>query len=46
MPPKKRYSAFEDLNANGVEKPKIQPPATTKPEDSVAVQVERIEADD
>ncbi len=43
MPPKKRYSAFEDLNANGVEKPKIQPPTANKPEDSVAVQVERIE---
>jgi hypothetical protein len=32
MPPKKkRYSAFDDLNANGVEKHKIQPPTGTQP---------------
>lgn len=43
MPPKKRYSAFEDLNANGTEKPKIQTPAATKPEDTASPQVERIE---
>jgi hypothetical protein len=44
MPPKKkRYSAFEDLNANGVEKPKIQPSPTIKPDDSSAERVERIE---
>ena len=43
MPPKKRYSAFEDLNANGAEKPKIQPSTATGPEDTAAAQVERIE---
>ena len=43
MPPKKRYSAFDDLNANGAEKPKIQPSSATSPQDTAAVQVERIE---
>ena len=43
MPPKKRYSAFEDLNGNGAEKPKIQPSTATGPEDTAAAQVERIE---
>jgi hypothetical protein len=44
MPPKKkRYSAFDDLNANGVEKPKIQPSTTTEPAEIGPERVERIE---
>lgn len=44
MPPKKkRYSAFDDLNANGVEKPKIQPPTESQPAEVGAERVERIE---
>ena len=43
MPAKKRYSAFDDLNANGVEKPKIQPPTPVPPEDTAQLPVERIE---
>ncbi|MEL7590906.1 MAG: hypothetical protein AAGU17_06385 [Anaerolineaceae bacterium] len=44
MPPKKkRYSAFDDLNANGVEKPKIQPPTGTQPAEVGTERVERIE---
>jgi hypothetical protein len=43
MPPKKRYNAFDDLNANGKEKPKIQAPAEAKAEDTARAPVERIE---
>ena len=44
MPPKKkRYSAFDDLNANGVAKPKIQTPAVEQPQDTGSAPVERIE---
>ena len=43
MPSKKRYSAFDDLNANGMEKPKIQPPSGVEPADASPVMVERIE---
>lgn len=44
MPPKKkRYSAFDDLNANGVEKPKIQTPTATQPAEVGVERVERIE---
>lgn len=43
MPAKKRYSAFEDLNSNGNDQPKIQPPVVTPPANQVAPAVERIE---
>jgi len=44
MPPKKkRYSAFDDLNANGVVKSKIQPPAVEQPQGTGSALVERIE---
>jgi len=32
MPAKKRYSAFEDLNANGKEQQKVQPSPVVAPE--------------
>jgi len=43
MPPKKRYNAFDDLNANGKAKPKIQTPEEAKAEDTAPAPVERIE---
>lgn len=44
MPPKKkRYSAFDDLNANGVVKSKIQPHAVEQPQGTGSALVERIE---
>ena len=43
MPPKKRYSAFEDLNPKGAAKPKIQPPDERGAEHVAATGVERIE---
>mgnify|MGYP000949466546 CR=1 FL=1 len=43
MPAKKRYSAFEDLNSNGKEQPKIQPPIVTPEAVQATPSVERIE---
>ncbi len=43
MPAKKRYSAFEDLNSNGSEQPKIQPPVIPSQVVQIAPAVERIE---
>lgn len=43
MPAKKRYSAFEDLNSNGKDQPKIQPPAVSSDVAQVTSSIERIE---
>lgn len=43
MPAKKRYSAFEDLNNNGREEPKVQPSKAAYETGSSAPVVERIE---
>ena len=42
MPPRKRFSAFEDLSASTSDKPKVQAPSVTETADS-APAVERIE---
>ena len=42
MPPRKRFSAFEDLSASTSDKPKVQAPTVTETADS-APAVERIE---
>src|SRR5512137_1534445 len=43
MPAKKRYSAFDDLNANGKDKPKVEPSTPVQPASTSAAPVERIE---
>ncbi len=43
MAAKKRYSAFEDLNANGKEQPKVQPSRTTSEAAPATPAIERIE---
>jgi len=43
MPPKKRFSAFDDLEKKGSKKPKIDPPAQKPSADTASTLVERIE---